>query len=87
LGKRITSEMIYQRKIWIEEQSGISLEIEQLPFGWLLYQDLSRGRLKQISFGATKQEFFRQLQFGYALLMAIKERDQEQEKIKEEIVK
>jgi hypothetical protein len=69
----------------IEEQSGISLEIEQAPFGWLLYQDLGKNRLKQISFGSSKQEFFKQLQFGYALLMAIKERDQE--RIKEEIVK
>jgi hypothetical protein len=85
LGKRITSEMIYTRKVWIEEQSGISLAIEQLPTGWVAYQDIGKGRLKQISFGATKQEFFRQLQFGYALLMAIKER--EQEKIKEEVVK
>jgi hypothetical protein len=80
-GARITKEMIYARKAWVEELSKLDLEIEETNFGWLLYRNIRNGKLKQIAFGQNKAEFFRQLQMCYEILLSMEELKQREASI------
>jgi hypothetical protein len=81
-GLQVKKEHLYQRCSWIEELSGVSLELESAAFGYILYQDLGQNKLRQIAFGPNKQSMYAILSAMYELCLAM----QQKEKLKRESV-